>query len=129
VRLVGVGSLGESPVTEHSEGRAQLNAINDDRTAFADDTPELKQFLSFIETIESDGAPDRETRELLSLAIGVVVRCDPCILRHIDAAPEAGATTEEATEALSVAAAVVIGGGPTLAYAAKAYRVQRELRE
>jgi len=114
-------------VTEHSESRAQLNAINDDLTAFTDDRADLKQFLSFIETIESDGALDRKTKELLSLAIGVVVHCDPCILWHTDAALEAGATTEEVSEALSVA--VVMGGGPALAYAAKAYRVQKELRE
>lgn len=114
-------------MTDHSESRAELNAFNDDLTTFADDTSELKQFLSFVETTESDGALDRKTKELLSLAIGVAVHCDPCILWHTDAALEAGATSEELTEALSVA--VVMGGGPALAYAARAYRVQRELQE
>jgi AhpD family alkylhydroperoxidase len=114
-------------VTERAESRAELNEFNDDLSTFVDDAPDLKRFLSFVETAESDGALDHRTKELVSLAVGVAVRCDPCILWHTDAALEAGATPEEVTEALSVA--VVMGGGPALAYAARAYRVQQEFRE
>jgi AhpD family alkylhydroperoxidase len=63
----------------------------------------------------------------MSLAIGVVVRCEPCILWHTDAALAAGATAEEVEDALKVA--VAMGGGPALAYATEAYRVLREFEE
>jgi len=87
-------------------------------------TPELSKFLSYIEAAEESKALDTKTKELISLAIGVVIRCEPCILWHTEAAINAGATKEEILDALKVA--VVMGGGPALAYAVKAYEIAKE---
>ena len=44
-----------------------------------------------------------KVRELIALAVAVVVQCDGCIVVHADAALKNGATEEEILEALSVA--------------------------
>ncbi|TBW39220.1 carboxymuconolactone decarboxylase family protein [Siculibacillus lacustris] len=64
------------------------------------------------------GALDTRTKELISLAIGVTVRCDPCIAFHAKAARAAGATREEVME--TVATAIYMAAGPAFMYAAQA---------
>ncbi|WP_254522366.1 carboxymuconolactone decarboxylase family protein [Natrinema caseinilyticum] len=83
------------------------------------ESPELKRFSGFVETAEMTTTLDHKTKELMSLSIGVVTRCDHCILWHTDAALEAGATHDEIVDALKVA--VVMGGGPAMTYAVDAY--------
>ncbi|WP_380674341.1 carboxymuconolactone decarboxylase family protein [Salinigranum sp. GCM10025319] len=90
-----------------------------------EEAPELEQFAGFIHSAEATDAIDHKTKELMSLAIGVVVRCDHCILWHTDAALEAGATHEEVVDALKIA--VVMGGGPAMTYAVDAYETLRAL--
>jgi AhpD family alkylhydroperoxidase len=92
-----------------------------------EEAPELEQFAGFIHSAESTGAIDHKTKELMSLAIAVAVRCDHCILWHTDAALEAGATHEEVVDTLKVA--VVMGGGPAMTYAVDAYEVLGALEE
>lgn len=110
-----------------TDSAERLAEAQSDLGGFIEEAPDVEQFLSFVESTESVGALDPKTKELISLSIGVAVRCEPCILWHADGAIDAGATAEEITEALTVA--VVMGGGPALMYASKAYRVQAELRE
>ncbi|WP_254528127.1 carboxymuconolactone decarboxylase family protein [Natrinema gelatinilyticum] len=83
------------------------------------EAPELKRFSGFVETAEMTTTLDHKTKELMSLAIGVVTCCDHCILWHTDAALEAGATHDEIVDALKIA--VVMGGGPAMTYAVDAY--------
>jgi AhpD family alkylhydroperoxidase len=49
------------------------------------------------------GTLDAKTRELISLAVAVSLRCDGCITTHTGAAIKAGASKEEIAEALGVA--------------------------
>jgi AhpD family alkylhydroperoxidase len=84
-----------------------------------EEAPELEAFAGFVESAEATDAIDNKTKELMSLAISVVVRCDHCILWHTDAALEAGATHDEVVDALKIA--VVMGGGPAMTYAVEAY--------
>jgi AhpD family alkylhydroperoxidase len=58
-----------------------------------------------------------KTRELISLAVAVTVRCDGCIAVHTKAAAEAGATREEIAEALGVA--VAVNAGAAMVYSAR----------
>ena len=85
---------------------------------------ELSKFLGYVHAAEEPKALDTKTKELISLAIAVVVHCEPCILWHCEAAINAGATKEEILDALKVA--VVMGGGPALMYAVKAYEIVKE---
>ena len=67
----------------------------------------------------ADGALDRRTKELIALAIGVAEGCDGCIASHGQAAARAGATRQEAAEAIGVA--FLMHGGPATIHGARAY--------
>jgi AhpD family alkylhydroperoxidase len=67
----------------------------------------------------ADGALDRRTKELIALAIGVVEGCDGCIASHGQAAARAGATRQEAAEAIGVT--FLMHGGPATIHGARAY--------
>jgi AhpD family alkylhydroperoxidase len=63
------------------------------------------------------GALDAKTRELVALAVAVTVRCDGCIVTHVDLAKKQGATADEITDALGVA--VMVNAGAALVYSAR----------
>lgn len=67
----------------------------------------------------ADGDLDRKTKELIALAIGVVEGCDGCIASHGQAAARAGATRQEAAEAIGVT--FLMHGGPATIHGARAY--------
>ena len=67
----------------------------------------------------TQGALDRKTKELIALAIGVVAGCDGCIASHAQGLARAGATKEEAAEAIGVT--FLMHGGPATIYGARAY--------
>lgn len=64
-----------------------------------------------------EGHLDAKTRELISLAAAVTLRCDGCIVVHTDAALKAGASKEEISEALGVA--VAMNAGAALIYSTR----------
>jgi len=61
---------------------------------------------------------DAKTRELISLAVAVTLRCDGCITVHTDAARKLGVTQEEMAEALGVA--VAMNAGATIIFSTRA---------
>ncbi|RJS45693.1 carboxymuconolactone decarboxylase family protein [Nocardioides cavernaquae] len=65
------------------------------------------------------GALDSRTKELIALAIGVVEGCDGCIASHAQAAVRAGATRQEAAEAIGVT--FLMHGGPATIHGPRAY--------
>ena len=67
----------------------------------------------------ADGALDTKTKELIALAIGVSSRCDGCIASHARGAVKAGATKQEAAEAIGVT--FLMAGGPGTVYGPRAY--------
>lgn len=110
-----------------SDTAEKLRSFNADLREYVEQAPEIQRFQEFIDAAEETDALDHKTKELMALAIGVAERCEPCILWHTDAALKAGATTEEVDDALKVA--VVMGGGPALAYAAHAHQACVDLAE
>jgi AhpD family alkylhydroperoxidase len=78
----------------------------------------MKAFEGLHKAGAAEGALDTKTKELMCLAISIVVRCDDCIAYHIHDALEAGATREELAEAIGVA--ILMGGGPSMIYATHA---------
>ena len=64
------------------------------------------------------GTLDAKTKELMSLAISIAVRCEGCIAYHTHDAILAGATRVELLETIGVA--IMMGGGPASIYAAHA---------
>ena len=83
------------------------------------DIPEtMGAFSKLHKASIGDGALDSKTKELIALAIGVVVRCNGCIAVHVHDALHAGASREEIIETLGVA--ILMGGGPAVMYAVEA---------
>ncbi|MEI8132470.1 MAG: carboxymuconolactone decarboxylase family protein [Leptolinea sp.] len=65
-----------------------------------------------------EGALSAKTKELMALAIGIVIGCDGCIAYHVHDAVAADATRQEMLETIGVA--ILMGGGPASMYAAHA---------
>lgn len=72
------------------------------------------------------GALDTKTKELIALAISVAERCDGCIASHARGAVAAGASDQEAAEAIGVA--ILMGGGPATVYGPRALAAVKEFR-
>lgn len=55
----------------------ELTAFKNSLGELMEEAPELTQFAGFIESAEHTATLDAKTKELISLAIGVAVRCEP----------------------------------------------------
>ncbi len=81
------------------------------RQKLKDQVPDIaRAFSGFYQTVMKDGALSVREKELISMAIGLVQRCTPCINLHVQGCVKAGATREQILEAAGVA--VMMQGGP-----------------
>jgi AhpD family alkylhydroperoxidase len=87
----------------------------------------MEGFAKLHKESTKNGVLDSKTKELIALGIGITVRCDGCIAFHIHDALEAGATPEEISETISVA--VLMGGGPAVAYGCEALEALEQFQE
>lgn len=78
-----------------------------------------KGFAEFHHAAFAPGELGAKDKELIALAIGVIQRCDGCIASHAEGAARAGATRQEAAEAIGVA--MLMNGGPATIYGPRAY--------
>ena len=83
------------------------------------------QFNVFLKHAFEDGALSAKNKRLMAMAAGIVRGCDWCIATHVKKALDAGATKEEILEACFIA--IVMGGGPALAYSKVAMDAVEEL--
>ena len=96
-----------------------LNHIQEKMGLLGKFIPEtMGAFSKLHKASAGDGALDSKTKELIALAIGIVVRCDGCIAFHVHDALQAGASQDEIMETLGVA--ILMGGGPAVMYAVEA---------
>jgi len=103
-----------------SHGKAVLDELSPLHRALRRAVPEVYQGFSELHRAAfSSGALDTRTKELIALAIGVVEGCDGCIASHAQAAARAGATRQEAAEAIGVT--FLMKGGPATIYGPRAY--------
>lgn len=87
----------------------------------------MKAFGQVHGEVIKDAALDKKTKELISLGIAIAVRCEGCILSHTRSCVMMGATLEEIAEVVNVA--IMMGGGPSTVYGAKALDVANSLIE
>lgn len=107
-------------MTDAAHGRAVLRELAPLHRNLRHAVPDVyKGFGELSGAAFADGALDRRTKELIALAIGVVEGCDGCIASHAQAAARAGATRQEAAEAIGVA--FLMRGGPATIHGARAY--------
>jgi len=84
----------------------------------------MSGFHALSKAAGKDGALDKKTKELIALALGIAGHCDGCIGFHVQTLVKLGVTKEEFVEMLGMA--VYMGGGPSLMYAAEAFRAFEE---
>ncbi|MFC7497135.1 MULTISPECIES: carboxymuconolactone decarboxylase family protein [unclassified Nocardioides] len=109
-------------MTDHTSphGKAVLRELGPLHRNLRHAIPEVYQgFGELSSAAFADGALDRRTKELIAFAIGVVEGCDGCIASHGQAAARAGATRQEAAEAIGVT--FLMHGGPATIHGARAY--------
>ncbi len=75
-------------------------------------------FAKLADGAKVTGTIDAKTKELMAVAISIVLRCDGCIGFHVRGAVRHGATREEMLETIGVA--VMMNGGPATVYGAYA---------
>jgi AhpD family alkylhydroperoxidase len=108
--------------TQHASahGKAVLAELSPLHRELRRAVPDVyKGFGELHKAAFAPGALDVRTKELIALAIGVVEGCDGCIASHAQAAARAGATRQEAAEAIGVT--FLMKGGPATIYGPRAY--------
>jgi AhpD family alkylhydroperoxidase len=94
----------------------------------AKESPELmKGFGMLHKTSSSGGALTKKEKEILAVAIAIVVHCEGCIACHVKDALQAGATHNQIVEAIGVA--ILMGGGLALVYGTMALEALKEFED
>lgn len=105
---------------DHGHHHDVLNDLRPQHRALRQMIPDVyKGFAALSEAALVDGALSQKVKELMAMTIGVVHGCDGCIASHARSAAPAGATSEEAAEAIGVT--IMMHGGPATIYGARAY--------
>ncbi len=77
---------------------------------FNEKTPEVaKAFGEMRNAVYKEGALDLRTKELISIAAAVLMRCERCTEIHAQRAKKHGATDEQIAEAVACAMFVAAG--------------------
>jgi AhpD family alkylhydroperoxidase len=107
-------------MSEHNHHHEVLSDLNPQGRALRQMIPQVYSGYREMSTAAlSPGALEGKIKELMGMAIGVAVRCDGCIAAHARGAVLAGASKEEAAEAIGVS--ILMQGGPATVYGARAY--------
>lgn len=85
----------------------------------------IKRLYNLDMNVYKTGALDRKTKEILGLVASFVLRCDDCILYHLDRCREEGVTSTELEEALSIGA--LVGGTITIPHLRRALKAWDEM--
>ncbi len=107
-------------MSEHSHGKAVLDAVVPLGRALKQAIPNVYDgYMALSSAAMAPGALDAKTKELIALGISVTSHCDGCIASHARGAATAGASREEAAEAIGVA--ILLTGGPGTVYGPRAF--------
>ncbi len=107
-------------MNENGYGKAVLDDLRPLHRELRHAIPDVyKGFGEFHHAAFAAGAMDVKTKELIAFAIAIADRCDGCIASHAEGAAKAGATRQEAAEAIGVA--MLMSGGPGTIYGPRAF--------
>lgn len=106
--------------TDHPHGAAVLKALSPLHRELRRAIPDVyKGFGELHHASFAAGDLSVAMKELIAVAIAVVEGCDGCIASHAQAAARAGATRQQAAEAIGVT--FLMKGGPATIYGPRAY--------
>jgi AhpD family alkylhydroperoxidase len=115
----------------NDSARQKIQAILEDRKRatgyFMNNSETYRMFEALEEKALRSGALEKKVKELMALAISIVVKCEPCIEWHVKEAMKAGASDNQILEAMEVAFA--LGGGPATVQARLALNVMEYYKE
>lgn len=108
-------------MTDHvSHGKSVLQDLRPQSRELRRAIPDVyKGFSALHDGAFAEGELSVKTKELIALTIGVVEGCDGCIASHAQAAVRAGASRQEAAEAIGVT--FLMKGGPATVHGPRAY--------
>lgn len=89
------------------------------------DNLDIKRFFALDSSVYRKGALDEKIKELMGLVASTVLRCNDCILYHIDRCVQCGVNEEEFQEAVSIA--LVVGGSITIPHIRYAFEMYEKL--
>ncbi len=89
-------------------------------------TLEIKRFFGIDEKTYHPGALDAKTKELMGLAVSMVLRCDDCVTYHLIEALDKGASRVELFETFTVA--LVVGGSIVIPHLRRAVSFLDEMK-
>lgn len=105
---------------------AGLSAARARSRSLAKALPEtMAGFAQLSKAAKAGPALGEKEKEYVALGIAVAMRCEDCILFHVEALRKTGATREELAEVLGMA--VQMGGGPSVMYAGRALAIWDDL--
>ena len=103
-----------------THGAAVLKALSPLHRQLRKSIPDVYQgFGQLHQAAFADGALPVAIKELIAVAIAVTDGCDGCIASHAQAAVRAGATRQQAAEAIGVT--FLMKGGPATIHGPRAY--------
>jgi len=85
----------------------------------------FNRFLNLDTNAYAEGEISAKHKELIGLACSTVLRCNDCIVYHIDQSHKLGCTKNEITETLNIA--LVIGGSIVIPHLRYALKILNEL--
>jgi len=102
------------PVEQFNEYRAKMN-----ERILAADNLLIKRIFNLDTHAYQPGALDVQSKELIGLTCSLVLRCDDCVKYHLGQCKEAGLTTGQVHEAMSIA--TLIGGTIVIPHLRRAF--------
>ena len=114
--------MSKSGIEEFAEERAALNEVVMQYAG-----RDIKRFFALDTQVYQDGALPAKVKELLGLVASLVLRCDDCVRYHILQCHQAGVTTAELEEALSIA--LIVGGSITIPHLRRAFQAWDDLQK
>jgi len=108
-------------VRQFTEYRRRMN----ERILATDNRVVKRMFSLDALTYSQPGALDVKSRELMGLVASLVLRCDDCVSYHIAQAVEAGASSDEIVETMSIG--LVVGGTIVIPHMRRAMEFLDEL--
>lgn len=85
----------------------------------------MTPYSQLVKSASAEGSLSSKVKELMAFSISITIRCEDCIVFHLRAALNHGASREEVIEAISVA--IEMGGGPSVVYGGRALAALEEL--
>lgn len=113
--------MNDSRIHRFSKERDELNEI-----VMRYASRNTKKFYNLDMHVYEEGAIPRKTKEMMGLVASFVLRCDDCVLYHLNQCRELGVTDEELEEALQVG--LIVGGSITIPHLRRALKAWDEMK-